>query len=87
MYRCDRSYTEPSYIWPRYTLADSSMIYYTSLRDRIFILGDFFLPLAIYLSSILLLSYRTMSVRDSDLLNCLEFFQFPISLIQSIRER
>lgn len=46
MYRCDRSYTEPSYICPRYTLADSSMIYYTSLRDRIFILGEFFFILS-----------------------------------------
>lgn len=70
MYRCDRSYTEPSYIWPRYTLADSSMIYYTSLRDRIFILGDLFI-----IDPSVIVSYNVRSRFGSSKL----FRIFPIS--------
>lgn len=70
MYRCDRSYTEPSYICPRYTLADSSMIYYTSLRDRIFILGDLFI-----IDPSVIVSYNVRSRFGSSKL----FRIFPIS--------
>lgn len=77
MYRCDRSYTEPSYICPRYTLADSSMIYYTSLRDRIFILGDFFFTLSdlFNIDPSVIVSYNVRSRFGSSKL----FRIFPIS--------